>query len=58
MALQRGLNELYGLGYEFPEMFEKRINDVTVRDVQRVARKYLNDPVILRLDGGLKIPGE
>jgi zinc protease len=51
MALQRGLNELYGLGYEFPEMFEKRINDVTIRDVQRVAREYLNDPVILRLDG-------
>jgi zinc protease len=36
------LNELYGLGYRAGEEYEKKIAGVSAKDVQRVARKYLD----------------
>ncbi|MFW6457372.1 MAG: M16 family metallopeptidase, partial [Planctomycetota bacterium] len=51
MALQHGLDELYGLGYGFPDTYEARIGKVTVKDLKRVAQKYLKNPLILRLNG-------
>jgi len=35
------LNELYGLGYGAVEDFSRRIQAVTIRDVQAAAQKYI-----------------
>ncbi len=37
--------ELYGLGYDYNEHYAQHIQSVTKEDVQRVAQKYLNDPI-------------
>lgn len=36
------LDELYGLGYEHYTDYDSKIDSVTVRDIQRIARKYLD----------------
>jgi len=41
-ARQAALDELYGLGFDHDQGFDQRIRAVTVDDVVRVARKYLN----------------
>jgi zinc protease len=45
-AMQAGLNELYGLGYEYDEEFLKAVEAVTLEDVKAIAGKYLVNPVI------------
>jgi len=45
MAEEMGFNELYGLGYLAGREYDEKILDVSVGDVQKVARKYL-DPSI------------
>jgi len=48
VAEHMALHELYGLGYDEYRKYPERIEAVTARDLQRVARKYflLNSPVI------------
>ncbi len=43
------LSELYGMGYDFPKTYLEKIERVTAEDVQRVARTYLKNPMILKL---------
>ncbi|MBD3347697.1 MAG: hypothetical protein GF400_00695 [Candidatus Eisenbacteria bacterium] len=44
-ASDAAIPELYGLGYDFNDRYAERIGAVNREDVQRVARKYLNDAV-------------
>jgi zinc protease len=44
-AEQAALDELYGLGYDYNSTFDGRIEAVTLDDVIRVARKYLDKSV-------------
>ncbi len=46
-AQQAALDELYGLGYDYDKTFDARIEAVTLDDVVRVARKFLNDYVLV-----------
>jgi zinc protease len=47
--------ELYGLGLDFPEKYQRLINQVTPEDVLRVARTYLNpDKFLLVVVGDQK----
>ena len=46
-ARQAALDELYGLGYDYDKTFDARIEAVTLEDVVRVARKYLNHHVLV-----------
>jgi len=46
-AQQAALDELYGLGYDYDRTFDARIEAVTLDDVVRVARKYLNHHVLV-----------
>ncbi len=46
-AQQAALDELYGLGYDYDASFDDRIQAVTLDDVVRVARKYLNHRVLV-----------
>jgi len=41
------LDELYGLGYDYDESFDQRIEAVTLEDVIAVARKYLAGDYVL-----------
>jgi zinc protease len=41
-AENMGLNTLYGLGYDYDSVYLQKIREVTVSDVLRVARKYLD----------------
>jgi len=41
------LDELYGLGYDYDESFDERIEAVRLQDVIRVARKYLAGNYVL-----------
>ena len=46
-AQKAALDELYGLGYDYDKTFDDRIKSVTLEDVVRVARKYLNNHVLV-----------
>jgi zinc protease len=41
------LNELYGLGYDYDKTFDARIRAVTLEEVIRVARKYLDREILV-----------
>jgi zinc protease len=41
------LDELYGLGYDYDQGFDNRIQAVTLDDVVRVAQKYLTESVLV-----------
>jgi predicted Zn-dependent peptidase len=45
-AAASGLNELYGLGYDYPLHFADRIRKVTLPDVQKTARQRLLQAVV------------
>ena len=47
LSSDAGLNELYGLGYDFSEHDKARLEKVTRGDIQRVARAYLHHPTIV-----------
>ena len=47
LASTAGLNELYGLGYDFSAGEVERLQQVTKADVQRVAQRYLQHPTIV-----------
>ncbi len=46
-AGQAALDALYGLGYNYDKTFDERIGAVTLDDVVRAARKYLNNYVLV-----------
>jgi zinc protease len=46
-ARTAALDELFGLGYDYDKHFDQRIEAVTLDDVVRVARKYLNDYLLV-----------
>jgi len=46
-ARQAALDDLYGLGYNYDKGFDARIEAVTLDDVIRAARKYLNNYVLV-----------
>ncbi|NQU21808.1 MAG: insulinase family protein [Candidatus Nealsonbacteria bacterium] len=48
-ARQAALDDLYGLGYDYDKTFDARIEAVTLEDVVRVAKKYLNHHVLVTL---------
>jgi zinc protease len=47
LARDAALNELYGLGYDFSEHDQARLEKVTRDDIQRVAHAYLSHPTIV-----------
>ncbi len=48
-AQQAALFDLYGLGYDYDKTFDERIEAVTLEDVVRVAKKYLNHHLLVTL---------
>jgi zinc protease len=48
-SLKAGLDEIYGLGYNFDKTFDARINAVTLEEVCAAARKYFNHRVLVTL---------
>ncbi|HIQ22336.1 MAG TPA: insulinase family protein [Planctomycetes bacterium] len=46
-AQQAALDELYGLGYDYDETFDARIEAVRLEDVTRVARRYFTRYVLV-----------
>jgi zinc protease len=46
-AQQAALDELYGLGYDYDKTFDARIEAVTLDEVVRAARKYLDRSVLV-----------
>jgi len=45
-AMEAALDELYGLGYDFPDKFADRIRKVSKDDILHVARKYFRNYVL------------
>ena len=56
-ATQAVLDELYGLGFKNNQRFIERVRSVSAEDVQRVARKYLKNPMAVILTNE-RIPAE
>lgn len=58
VALMAGLDELYGLGYNYFETMDAKFRGVTMDDIKRVAVKYLADRphaiVVVRPEGKAK----
>jgi len=51
-AISMALNERYGLGYNYDEVYQKKIEAVTVKDVNAVIKRYITpDTYILTLVG-------
>ena len=48
-SLKAGLDEIYGLGYDFDKTFDDRINSVTIEEVRVAARKYFNNRIQVTL---------
>jgi len=48
-SLKAGLDEIYGLGYDFDKTFDDRINAVTLEEVCNAARKYFNHRIVVTL---------
>ncbi len=46
-GLQAALDELYGLGYDYNQTFEGRINAVSLADVRRVARDTFGHRIVV-----------
>lgn len=46
-ARQAAIDELYGLGYDYDERFDARIESVKLEDLARVAKKYLGNFVLV-----------
>ena len=46
-AMQAALDELYGLGYDYDQSFDERIESVTLDDVLRVAKKYFGHRIVI-----------
>lgn len=46
-SLQAGLDELYGLGYDYEQTFDQRIESVTMEDVARVAKQFFGHPIVV-----------
>lgn len=57
-AQQAALDDLYGLGYAYDKSFDARIEAVTLQDVVRVARKYLNHYVLVTTSPKSSPPGK
>ncbi len=51
-ALEMGLNQLYGLGIDFPEKYAQRIRAVTSETVKKVARKYIDPEAYVLVEVG------
>ncbi|NQT36050.1 MAG: insulinase family protein [Planctomycetes bacterium] len=47
MAQMAAVDELLGLGYDYDRSFDARIEAVSLEDVVRVAKKYLNNHVLV-----------
>ncbi len=45
-AFDAALNELYSLGYDFDAGYDERVEAITSDDLKRVAREYLDVPVV------------
>jgi zinc protease len=48
-SLKAGLDEIYGLGYDFDKSFESRINAVTLEEVCAASRKYFGHRIQVTL---------
>lgn len=46
-SLQAALDELYGLGYDYKQTFDQRIESVTIEDVVQVANKYFGHAIVI-----------
>jgi len=46
-ARSAALDELYGLGYDYDKKFDAQIRAVTLKDVVRVANKYLTNSLLV-----------
>jgi len=48
-AMQNALDEIYGLGGSDPDRFHQQVQAVDAQALQRVAEKYLDNPVVVVL---------
>lgn len=46
-AMQAGIDELYGLGYNYDAHFPERINKITSADVQQTVKEFFHNPLIV-----------
>lgn len=46
VAMGITFDELYGLGYQYEAEYAKRIQAVTAKDVRRVVRRFIGEPVV------------